>query len=412
MHPSEFGAVRVCRAFYRKLAFFACLVSFIVCGLTFPSFASTNMTPIAVTGWNRDLIVESNAVGPPWTNYAQEFAPGNGSAFYITGLGGAHNHVWGLPPSGNFVSMVGDGTLFAFQPFNTSNALVLSSETGLTSGTLTLVTPATYGSLAILSSSVNGTNQTGSLKLTFTDSSSVTTTYFTPDWQTGSYGVAWFGNGYINLTNDSDNGGTQKPRYYQTTVNLTALLGSSNKPLASITFGQSQSAATAIYCVSGVLAGNGAPVAQPIAATGYNRDVVIENTASGPPYTNYAVELNPGEGTSFYQSGLPGKSYGLPTNGQFSSWVDGTIFQFQPYTANNALVMNTNTGITQGTLTLTTKAVYDSISVIANSASGGGISPVTINFSDGSSLVTNFNCPDWFNSSQQIALGGMERINL
>jgi len=32
--------------------------------------AATNMTPVALTGWNRDVIVESTAVGPPFTAYA------------------------------------------------------------------------------------------------------------------------------------------------------------------------------------------------------------------------------------------------------------------------------------------------------------------------------------------------------
>src|SRR6059036_1100758 len=56
----------------------------------------------------------------------------------------------------------------------------------------------------------------------------------------------------------------------------------------------------------------------PIDATGYNRDIVVENTASSP-YSSAALNFNYGEGTAFYQSGLPGKSYGLPVSGSFIS---------------------------------------------------------------------------------------------
>src|SRR4051812_29695781 len=91
-----------------------------------------------------------------------------------------------------------------------------------------------------------------------------------------------------------------------------------------------------------IVASANSAVMSPIAVTGFNRDLVIENTSSGPPYGT-AVELNPGEGLAYYQNGLPGKTRGFPTTGQFISVLpgdDGTQFQLQSYTANNALVLS------------------------------------------------------------------------
>ena len=155
----------------------------------------------------------------------------------------------------------------------------------------------------------------------------------------------------------------------------------------------------------------------PITVTGFNRDVVVENIASGPPFTSYAVEFNPGEGNAYYQSGLPGYNYGLPVSGLFTNANDGTTFQFQSYQANNVLDLNSGSG-TNGTLTLSSPGIYSSIAVLANSANGtsDGAAIMTLHFSDGSTFVTNYYAPDWFNNGNTatytVALQGVERINV
>ena len=483
------------------------LVALALCAL--PVLAATNMTPIAVTGFNRDLIVENTGSGPPYTSYAVELNPAEGNAFYQHGLSSYAN---GFPVSGLFTNS-GDGTVFQLQSYTANNALVMSTATGITNGVLTMAAAATYSSIAVIANSASGDSVgTATMTLNFQDGTTFTTNYYAPDWFNNNnpnlYTIALGGFDRVNLTTGVLTTGGNNPRFYETTFNLNTMLGATNKALASITFGKATGSktggvagATAVYGVSGLLtastpafitsqptnttipelttatfsaglggspfpniqwylgggaissatnltystpptsaADNGSqfsfiasnvvsnttysvtssiavltvvPIMRPVGVTGFNADMVIENTASGPPFTSYASEFNPGEGKAFYQSGLAGKNFGLPANGSFNSAVDGTLFQLQPYTTNNALLLSADTGITSGTLTLTTPGIYSSVTVIANSASSpnGSSGVLVLQFGDGSSLTTNYAAPDWFGNTGY-ALAGFERISL
>ena len=81
----------------------------------------------------------------------------------------------------------------------------------------------------------------------------------------------------------------------------------------------------------------------PIGVTGFNRDVIVENSASGPPYTGAALNFNSGENNAFYQTNLAGKTHGLPLSGVFTNAADGsTVLQLQPYTAANGLDLSSS----------------------------------------------------------------------
>lgn len=150
----------------------------------------------------------------------------------------------------------------------------------------------------------------------------------------------------------------------------------------------------------------------PISATGWNRDVIVENTAS-PPYSSAALPFDVPNNYAFYVAGLSGGTRGLPASGNFTSLVDGTtVFQFQPYTANNVLQLSAST-TSFGTLTFSTPGMYSSLSILAAAAnSGASMGNLVIHFADATvSPVLQFNNSDWFFQPNP-AIMGFGRLNL
>ena len=149
----------------------------------------------------------------------------------------------------------------------------------------------------------------------------------------------------------------------------------------------------------------------PIPMTGYNVGILAPNTATAaaPKATAFDVANN----YCFNQAGLNGSTRGLPPDGVFTSQLDATtVFQFQPYGNNNALVMG-NSQPSSATLTLTTPQAYQSISILATSANGGGLGTFVLNFANGlHSQVLTFNAQDWFATTANAAIQGFGRLKL
>lgn len=211
------------------------------------------MTPLAATGWNRDVIVERTAV-PPLGNFAASFDVRNGYAYYERGLPGS---VKGLPQGGDFVSRVDGTTQGQLQSYDAPNVLMLDAATP--TGTLTLDAAAQrpYERLAIFAASTNASSSSvGTVTITFTDNTaSDALTYKGYDWFFVISSNGLYDLGRVRLASasfeDDSNG---NPRIYQTTLDLAAL-GLHTKPVRSLTFqlasGNDSGRTTGIFALSG-----------------------------------------------------------------------------------------------------------------------------------------------------------------
>ncbi|SPE52638.1 exported hypothetical protein [Verrucomicrobia bacterium] len=259
-------------------------------------------TPIALIGWNRDVVLENSA-----TPFAQPFdAPlGQESLFEEEWKG----HPDGLPSSRQFVSAINyPSALFELQPYNASNVLWLTAHptTNSLTGTLTLVEPKPYVSISVVAASafsaktLSDPGAFGQLVLHFSDGTrSASINFLSLDWlvllQSSIYDLmpiaglgSCIGNVYLL--------GNQQA-LYQTDINLLTL-GLATKTLTSITFtgstaygGTNQS--TSIFAVSGVASDLGLSSPQILASNVTNQNsiglgnLVLSVTADGTPPLTY-----------------------------------------------------------------------------------------------------------------------------
>jgi hypothetical protein len=251
-----------------------------------PAAADPVATPIALTGWNADVVTDAS----PAMRFAQQFdyglTPGI-AAWYENGImtSGGVTLNNGLPSGKDFTSqftntVTGTPSIFHLQPALGNNVLRLAANTGFpASGTLSLVNPAAYSSLAVIASSGAAFGAgSGTLTLNFTDgTSSGPFSYDASDWNhlvpnPQHTNIALGPLGRNNAVNSNffvpegsnfllDPGDAQDYVLYETDINLAAL-GLDAKTLASISF-TSASNSPDSAAITGVFAVSGVPVSAP-----------------------------------------------------------------------------------------------------------------------------------------------------
>jgi hypothetical protein len=433
-----------------------------------PAFASSGYTanPISVTGFNQDSVVENTYTitsangGYIPSNIAVPFDSGSGFAgnvLYESGLGGAptgSGQPTGLPSSNLLTGSAFSPQLnvqFQLQNYtNTNNVLNLTTtqnELGVTNGstgTLSLTSPASYDGLAILAMGARGGGY-GQVTLNFSDGTNVTTDYAANDWYSGNtdmfttdgnpYAYGAVNVGRIATTNSGFSGGDNLD---ETILNLAALSNGTTvgnytgKQLVSLTFNQVPgSGSSNIFAVSGFAEPLPATAPmQPIAVTGFNQNGIVPNSyavTSGSAIPSDVAQPINAPGNDDFAFVTTANGGGLPANGQIISTFAGSgslvgpaTFQLQPYTGNSVLNLNNGAGTGTGTLTLSTPGKFSSIAILAVRDDGGATESVTLTFSNGTTVTTDFEALDWYGpgsgvtpdgNSYGIAASGVGRIS-
>lgn len=153
----------------------------------------------------------------------------------------------------------------------------------------------------------------------------------------------------------------------------------------------------------------------PIVATGYNQDVVVDNTATAgtdvTAFVTATMDAGTGKtGGTYYQTGFVTGSptTGLPAGTVVTSATGNGTFQLQAANVNNALLLNNATPT--GILSLTTPTRYNQLAFYDATGSGTGTITYTINFTGGATETGTFTSGDWFNNTP-IAYTTAGRVN-
>ncbi len=142
----------------------------------------------------------------------------------------------------------------------------------------------------------------------------------------------------------------------------------------------------------------------PVSVTGFDADVVAENTPCGE-FTNDKID---DQGWDFYTATVNTAGF-LPNDGKVTTSM-GVNYQFAPYSGNNAAMLKESTSVK--TLTpnpFTAQAIY----LLGTSANGASTVKAILTYSDGTeSSASDVSFLDWNGNAAGAAVSGLGRTNV
>lgn len=251
--------------------------------------ATAGFSPIAVSGYTQDMVLEASAPPLPTSLEATTASVDAGIAntgftFYEQGYN-ADAALTGLPPAGGTITnAAATDRLYTFaSSYETNNALLIDADNP--TATLTLTTPSAYSGLSFLTAAGAGA-VTIDYTVTHANGITQTGTFVSPDWFNNTP-VAFNANGRASVANGAlDAVNTGNPRLYGVDVGVM----DSTSPIASITLSYNTGTGhAAIFALSGA-AGAIAPILdqQPASTNVFAGSTVqFSAQASGTPPLQY-----------------------------------------------------------------------------------------------------------------------------
>jgi hypothetical protein len=387
-------------------------------GLSGSIDSGANYTPITVTGYNADMIIENPLAkaitvtmdnGPLLVSNPNR---GDNNTWYEVGynLIQAANTWTGIPLHGSSFAAWSNATHVFTMPasYVGNNVCFIGNYSGFMSGTMTLSSPGTYTNLSILNACGNGPTVIN-YTIHHADTTTETGTYNSQDWFSSSFfptnGIAYIAAGRVPMGrafNVINNGGSL------TSVKLWFTdipVGNTGSAVTSIDYSYVSGGRSCMFALSGCDGTTASNLPIALNASSYNADAVVEASAITNVDARVFTTATMDGGTNnnantWYEKGWDpfNPNSGLPQAGTVitsTNLPDHHYVMPASYTGPNAAYCDSNQPTT--TITFANPTNVFAVSFLSANANGGIQIQVVLNHQSAAPETNFFSSLDWFN---------------